>query len=105
MLSLSPEAKTLVNVNLNNEPVQLFFDMTKYSSLNKIYRILTIVVKFLNLKLNKSAKFKKLELNKNVNDYVRVFTVKLMQQESFALELNYLKTTPKDKKIPVLVND
>ena len=102
--SLPSEVKTLVNVNLNSTSEKKLFDMTKYSSLPKIRRILTIVTKFLSLKFDKSDKFKSLNLNSSIETFVETSIIKMMQVDSFEPEINFLQNNASGKKIPDLVN-
>ena len=96
MLSLSKEARTLVNLNLTTQTDTLFFDMSKYSSINKIYRILGNVLRFCN-----NAR----KINADYKQQAKLLALKLMQKECFSNEINFLKNRPKDKVIPTLVNN
>ena len=95
LLSISPEAKLIVNLNLivQNEK---FFDFSKYSSLIKVYRILTLVVKFCNNSRKIKADNPKI---------AKILALKLMQKEQFPDEIKFLKESPKNKIIPELVDN
>ena len=83
----------MVNLNLVSGS-EKFFDFDKFSSLNKIYRILSIVIKFCN-------KCRKIE--NDSNKQARIFAIKLMQKQQFPEEIHFLKFNRKNKNIPDLI--
>ena len=76
----------LVNLNIPDQIEPKFFDFTKFSSLTKVYRILTCVIKFCYNARNIVCDSTKLGV---------ILALKLMQKDSFPNEFSFLKNTPK----------
>lgn len=71
-------------------------NFSRFSNLQKLYRVLGIVFKFLS----------KNKADTSAHDLAaRRFCLKTMQMEDFALEMRFLEETPKTSPIPKLVNN
>jgi hypothetical protein len=103
---LSEQSKNVMNVQVNSlinqtPDIAPFLDINKFSDVNKLHRITSYVLKFVNKHIRKIQR-------DNVHE-AKMYWLKIMQQQSFNKELSYLDAIQNkvsvEQPIPSYVND
>ena len=92
---ISPEYVMSSVIEVQN-PDNSVIDITSYSCLHKLLKIISIIFKFY-FNIRKS--------DKDPIRHAKHFCVRKMQSESFSNEIKFLKNDSQDKIVPPLVND
>lgn len=98
---MSEASKSLtLNSTISDKPVEPVIPVDKYSSLNKLIRVTSLLIRFIDLKCRKVD-----SSPLNCRDRAKLYWLKYVQQNYFQPELKFFHSSVASESVPPLVNN